>query len=51
MKKTSNPAPRDCDRVRVYAFRAQLGYTFGALIECETRTGRDHTATIARWIA
>ena len=26
VKKTSNPAPRDCDRARIHAFRAQYGY-------------------------
>lgn len=51
MKKTSNPAPRDCDRLRVEAFRAQLGYKFGALIECETRKNRNPAATIADWIS
>lgn len=34
MKKTTNPVPRDCDARRVDAFRAQLRYEYGALIEC-----------------
>lgn len=40
LKKTTNPEPRDCDRERVRALREQLGYEFGALIECETRRDR-----------
>jgi hypothetical protein len=51
LKKTTNRVARDCDRLRVDAFRAQLGYTFGATIECETRTGRRPTAQITAWVA
>jgi hypothetical protein len=50
LKKTSNPAPRDCDRIRVIAFREQLAYEFGALIECETRDGHAPAVRIAEWI-
>lgn len=49
LKKTTNPDPRDCDRARVRALREQLGYTFGALIECETRQGRRPGATVSEW--
>jgi len=51
LKKTSNPAPRDCDRIRVHAFRAQLEYEFGALIERETRDGWVPSVRISDWIA
>ena len=51
LKKTSNPALRDCDRIRVHAFRAQLEYEFGVLIECETRDGWAPAVRISDWIA
>ncbi len=50
VKKTSNPAPRDCDRARIHAFRAQYGYEFAALIECETRPGRAPAAGVVEWL-
>jgi hypothetical protein len=50
LKKTSNPAPRDCDRIRVHAFRAQLEYEFGTLIECETRDEHVPAVRISKWI-
>lgn len=50
VKKTSNPVPRDCDRARIHAFRAQYGYEFAALIECETRTGREPAASVVEWL-
>lgn len=50
VKKTSNPCPRDCDRARVYAFREVFRYEFGALIECETRPGRDPVVRVAEWL-
>ena len=50
IKKTSNPAPRDCDRARIHAFRARFHYEFAALIECETRTGRDPAAGVVEWL-
>ena len=51
LKKTTNPAPRGCDRRRVDAFRAQLRYTYGALIECETRRGRQPAAQLTVWVS
>jgi hypothetical protein len=51
MKKTSNRESRDCDRMRIRAFRDQLGYTFGALVECETRRNVEPAADIAEWVA
>jgi len=50
VKKTSNPAPRDCDRARIHAFRAQYGYEFAALIECETRPDREPAAGVLEWL-
>ncbi|HKM89784.1 MAG TPA: hypothetical protein VJX29_04140 [Candidatus Acidoferrales bacterium] len=50
VKKTSNPSPRDCDRARVRAFREQLGYEFGALIECETRPSHEPGARVVEWL-
>ena len=50
LKKTSNPDGAGCDRMRVRAFRAQLGYSFGALIECETRRGREPEIRFLEWI-
>jgi hypothetical protein len=50
LKKTSNPAPRDCDRIRVVAFRDQLEYEFGALIECETRDAYPPAVRVPEWI-
>ena len=50
VKKTSNPAPRDCDRARIHAFRAQYEYEFAALIECETRAGHEPAAGVVEWL-
>jgi len=49
LKKTTNRDPRQCDRERVHAFRAQLRYRYGALIECETRQGHEPGITVAEW--
>lgn len=49
LKKTTNPELRDCDRARVRALRAQLGYGFGALIECETRPDHEPSIRITEW--
>jgi hypothetical protein len=50
VKKTSNPLGFDCDRIRIRAFREQLGYYFGALIECETRPGREPHISLKEWL-
>jgi hypothetical protein len=50
LKKTTNRIPRDCDRLRVSAFRKQLGYTFSSLIECETRKGHEPEIAISEWL-
>src|SRR5579883_346496 len=49
VKQPTNPRSRACDHERILAFRAQLGYSFGALIECETRNGRPPGALISEW--
>jgi|CZKS01.1.fsa_nt_gi hypothetical protein len=49
VKKTTNPQSRVCDHQRILAFRAQLGYSFGALIECETRDGLEPGAFVSEW--
>jgi hypothetical protein len=50
LKKTTNRDPRDCDRMRIRAFREQLKYIFAALVECETRAGRAPEIGIAEWL-
>ena len=49
VKKTTNRNSRACDHERILAFRAQLGYSFGALIECETRIGCAPGVVITEW--
>lgn len=49
LKKTTNREPRHCDRERVRALREQLGYSFGALIECETRQGHEPAINMCDW--
>ena len=49
VKKTTNRTSRDCDRMRLLAFREQLDYSAAARIECETRGYRERTVTIADW--
>jgi hypothetical protein len=49
LKKTTNPDKGHCDRLRLQAFREQLGYQYGALIICETRKGREPAIEIAEW--
>ncbi len=50
LKKTSNPLGVDCDRQRILAFRKQLGYDYGAIIECETRRGHEAGIRIVDWL-
>jgi hypothetical protein len=51
VKKTTNPFPRNCDRLRLHAFREQLHYRFGALIEFETRREHVAAATVTEWLS
>jgi len=50
LKKTTNRVSRECDHMRIYAFREQLNYGSAALIECETRPRRKPSAVIAEWL-
>jgi hypothetical protein len=50
LKKTTNRDPRDCDHMRVRAFREQLGYNHAALLECETRKSRAPQVHIVEWL-
>ncbi len=49
LKKPINPDGFDCDRQRIRAFRAQLAYCYGALIECETREGHVPCVRVVEW--
>lgn len=49
LKKTTNPDKGDCDRVRLRAFKEQIGYCHGALILCETRKGREPEMSV-EWL-
>ncbi len=48
MQKSSNREGWDCDDQRIKVFCEQLGYSFGALVECETKT-KTPTISIAKW--
>jgi hypothetical protein len=50
VKKTTNPAPRECDSARIHAFCEQYDYEFAALIECETRAGHEPAAGVVEWL-
>jgi hypothetical protein len=49
-KKPSNPQGFDCDRLRIHAFREQLEYDYGALVECETRPGHKPGIRVVEWL-
>lgn len=49
LKKTTNPNSHNSDFLRVQAFRNQLGYCHGALIECETRPRYEPGIRIFYW--
>ncbi len=51
MKKTSNPAGTHCDQLRLDAFREQLGYSFGALVECDTVSHVEPAIRVSAWLA
>ena len=46
MKKSANQGDIARDRHRIKAFRAELGYEFGALVVCETK---GHSAIFFEW--
>jgi len=51
LKKTTNRDSRECDRMRIRAFRKQLKYSYAALIECETREAKTPSVVIAEWLS
>lgn len=50
LKKTSNPEGQNCDSLRLRAFREELDYQFGALVECETRFLHDKNIRVVEWL-
>lgn len=50
LKKTSNPEGQNCDSLRLRAFREELDYEFGALVECETRFLFDKDIRVVEWL-
>ncbi len=46
MKKSANKGDIEKDKRRIKAFRAELGYQFGALVVCETK---GHSAIYFEW--
>ncbi len=50
LKKTSNRDRSGCARKRVRAFHAKLQYSFGALIQCETRRCHNPEIRLSEWI-
>jgi hypothetical protein len=48
-KRASFRDKGDCDRIRLTAFRRDLGYQCDALIICETRAGRKPDMQITDW--
>jgi len=51
LKKTTNSDKGECDRLRLHAFRSQLQYQYGALIQCETRPRHEPSMTVIEWLA
>ena len=51
LKKSTNAEGHHCDRIRIDAFMAQIGYDFGAIVSCETRPGHDHSIAVIDWMA
>ena len=49
LKKTTDPRGTDCDRARIQSLTAELGYKYGALLECETRPHQKHYIQVIEW--
>jgi hypothetical protein len=49
LKKSTNPEGPECDRRRVPAFVSQLGYSYGALVACETKAHHNNVAKVTDW--
>ncbi|MCY3841187.1 MAG: hypothetical protein OXH09_21495 [Gammaproteobacteria bacterium] len=41
----------DCDRLWLNAFRVQIGYIFGALVECDTALHEEPPVRVSDWLA
>jgi len=50
IKKVGDPRGLDFDRTRIVALKTRFGYEHGALVECETRTGRERSIVVSEWI-
>ncbi|ODS56446.1 MAG: hypothetical protein ABS36_08665 [Acidobacteria bacterium SCN 69-37] len=50
LKKTTNRVGSECDLIRIRAFREQLGYQYGATIECETQPNREPAVVVSAWV-
>jgi hypothetical protein len=51
LKKTTNRDSRQCDHMRIRAFRNQLKYSYAALVECETRKAKTPSVNIVEWLS
>lgn len=49
LKKSSNRTPRDCDLRRLQALCDELGYEYGAFIECKTRPRETPDVRAEQW--
>jgi len=49
LKKTTNRRGADSDRERIRAFRERLGYSYGALLQCETRPRHEPHIRVLEW--
>lgn len=50
IKKVGDRRGRGCDRERIRALRERFGYTYGALLECETRGGHQLGVLVLEWL-
>lgn len=50
LKKTTNREPRECDRAKVVAMKAQLRYSHGVVIEVPAGPGALERPSIEEWI-
>lgn len=50
LKKTTDRRGFECDRLRIRALRAELRYSYGALLICETRDDREPSIAVSEWL-
>lgn len=50
VKKAGDRRGPGCDRRRILALRERLGYSYGALLECETRHGHQLSIFVREWL-